>query len=321
VLGQPTGSNNSYTNKYPQQTLEYLMRMADPYATAAGSGGSYNSALGYITLTTGKQDYDIYSELMSTEQPSSALFDTLPSGSRGKMRIGEVFHFEPTAAQQTLLNASNITNFLATNFNYESYVNSTVFYVLPVFEDVLRRGMLEEAFRVRRSHYSWGINGTKLRIFPIPTTYMNLGKLYIKVMPRLNPLQPSFDPNDPYGGDSSITGVSGPSNMPLTVIPYNSITEPGRQWIRQYALALSMEQLGYIRSKIDTIPIPNADLKLNGESLVTNGRDDKEKLQEQMKEFLENLTQEKLAEQQANIAEQINKQLKFVPMPKAITIR
>lgn len=314
VLGQPTGSN--YTNVYPNQTLDYLMRLAEPYATAATTGGSYNAMMGFIDLVPGKQDYDIYSDLKSDITPTLALFDTLPSGSKGKMRLVEVFHFEPSAAQRTLLNASNLTNFLATNMNYESYVNSTVFYVLPVFEDVLRRGALEHAGRVRRSHFSWEIIGTKLRIYPIPTSAVYLGKLYIKVMPRQDPLNPAFQ-------DDSINGVSGPHNFPFQVLPYSSITQPGKQWIRQYCLALCMEMLGWIRSKFSTIPIPNADLTLNGESLLTRAREDKEKLTTQLKEFLENLTNEKLIEQQANIAANINKQLRFVPMPlgKAISIR
>lgn len=314
VLGQPTGSN--YTNIYPNQTLEYLMRMAEPYATAAAVGGSYNASLGYIDLVQGKQDYDIYTELKSDVSPSQTLFETLPSGSKGKMRIAEVFHFEPSAAQRTLLNASNLTNFLATNMNYESYVNSTVFYVLPVFEDVLRRGMLEYASRVRRSQFSWEIIGTKLRIYPIPTSAVYLGRLYIKIMPKSDPLNPAFQ-------DDSINGVSGPHNFPFSVLPYSSITQPGKQWIRQYCLALCTEILGRIRSKFQTIPIPNADLQLNGEGLVSQAREDKEKLITQLKDFLENLTNEKLIEQQANIAANINKQLRYVPMPlgKAITIR
>jgi len=321
VLGRPTGSSD-YTNKYPQQTLEYLMRMAEPYATAAQVGGSYNAELGYFEIESGRQDYNIYTELMSDTSPGVPVFDTLPTGSRGKMRIAEVFHFEPLAAQQMLLNASNITNFLATNFNYESYVNSTVFYVLPVFEDVLRRGMLEEAFRVRRSHYSWEIIGTNLRIYPIPSTTLNLGKLYVRVIPRIDPLNPAFSDTLPNGGDDSISGVSGPHNAPYSIIPYASITEPGRQWIRQYTLALCTVTLGRVRSKIKTIPIPNADLVLDGEQLVSEGREDLEKLSDQLKEWLAEMTNEKLAEREANLAESINRQLRFVPIPggKAISI-
>jgi len=317
VLGLPTGSQD-FTNKYAKQTLEFLLRKAEPYATEAYVGGSYNATMCYIDLINGQQDYDIYSDVkvLSGSNAGEVYHDTLTSGSKGKLKVVEIFHFEPLAAQTFLLNASNITNFLATNFNYESYVNSTIFYVLPIFEDVLRRGMLESAFRVRRSNYSYEVLGSKLRIYPIPTTDLQLGKLYIKLMPPHDPYKPSS-----YT-DNSIYGVSGPSSFPLGNIPFTSINQPGRQWIRQYTLALARELLGLIRSKFQNIPIPNAELQLNGESLVTTGRDDKDKLIAQMKEFLTNMTHAKLLENDALAAENLNKQLRYIPMPlgKSITI-
>jgi hypothetical protein len=313
MLGLPTSS--SLTNKYPRQTLEYLLRMADPYATEAYVGGSFNGTMGYFNVEWGRQDYDIYTELLDVNT-NTPVYDSLPSGSKGKLKIVELFHFSPFAAQQTLLNASNITNFLATNFNYESYVNSTIFYVLPVFEDVLRRGMLETATRVRRSHYSYQILGSKLRIFPIPAVDASVGKMYCKVMPPHDPLNPSA-----YG-DDSVNGISGPAQVPLDNIPYSTINQPGRQWIRQYTLALAMIRLGIIRSKMKNMPIPNADLQLDGDDLKAMGKEDREKLETNLKEFLANLTHQKLLETNANAAENLNKQLRYTAMPlgKAITI-
>jgi hypothetical protein len=178
--------------------------MAEPYATNAFVGGSSNATLGYFDLVGGQQDYDIYTDLKDFVSGSS-IYGNIPTDQKGKLRVVELFHMEPLAAQHFLLNASNITNFLATNFNYESYVNSTIFYVLPIFEDVLRRGMLESAFRVRRSHYSYEIMGSKLRIYPIPVTDLQIGKLFCKVLTPQNPLNPSA-----YG-DSSIWSVQYPS--------------------------------------------------------------------------------------------------------------
>lgn len=314
VMGLTTGSQD-FTNKYARQTLEFLLRKAEPYATEAYVGGSFDATLGYFDLEQGRQDYNIYTELKDAAS-GSLIYSSLPSGSKGKLKIVEIFHFEPLAAQHFLLNASNITNFLATNFNYESYVNSTIFYVLPIFEDVLRRGMLESAFRVRRSNYSYDVLGSNIRIYPMPSTDLQLGKLYVKVMPPHDPYNPSA-----YN-DSSIYGISGPNNFPLGNIPFSTVNQPGRQWIRQYTLALCKELLGLIRSKFQSIPIPNADLQLNGESLLTQGRDDKEKLITQMKEFLENMTHAKLLENDALAAENLNKQLRYIPMPlgKSITI-
>lgn len=310
VLGAATGSVN-ITNRYTQRSLEYLLRMAEPYATNSFVGGSENAIFGYFDLVAGQQDYDIYKDLKDVVSGSN-VYDNLSQ--KGKLRVVELFHVEPLAAQHFLLNASNITNFLATNFNYESYVNSSIFYVLPIFEDVLRRGMLESAFRVRRSHYSYEIMGSKLRIYPIPVTDLQVGKLYCKVLPPQNPLSPSA-----YG-DQTIYGISGASNVPLDNLPFSTINQPGRQWIRQYTLALAKELLGLIRSKFQNIPIPNADLQLNGESLVTQGREDKDRLQTQMKEFLGQLTHAKLLEADAAAAESLNKQLRYVPFPKGKSI-
>jgi len=311
VLGQPTGSTD-LTNKYPQNTLDFLIRLADAYAYQASVGGNYDAQLGYFDLKPGQQDYNIYTMLTSSVDTTKLVVDTLATGSVGKMRVVEVFHFEPLAAQTFLLNASNITNFLATNFNYESYVNSTVFYVLPVFEDVLRRGMLKEAYRVRRSNYSYQIIGSNLRIFPMPITDIDIGpnggRLYVKVAPPAGVFDPSFQ-------DDSIYGISGPENVPFSILPYGTITVPGRQWIRQYTLALARELLGLTRSKIKTIPIPNADLQLNGEELVSQGRDDQDRLVTNLKEFLNRLTNEELLKSQAAIAEYMQKMLQLTPMP------
>jgi len=327
VLGQPTGSTDM-TNKYPQQNLEFLLRLSDAYAMASYVGGNYDYTLGFIQLIPGKQDYNLYTDLHATinwsplqgscySQDLGLLVDTLTTGSRGKLRVMEVFHFEPLAAQTFLLNASNITNFLATNFNYESYVNSTVFYVLPVFEDVVRRGMLKEAFRVRRSNYSYEVIGGNIRIYPQPQSYDNfnvsdgpygLGNLYVRVSTMPGVFDPDFE-------DDSIYGISGPENVPFSILPFSTITQPGRQWIRQYTLALAREILGLNRSKFDTIPIPNADLKLNGDALVSAGREDQEKLKTQLKEFLDKLTYEKLLEAQANIGEAMQKMLRYTAIP------
>lgn len=307
VLGMSTGSTD-LTNRYAKRTIEYLLRMAEPYATEAYVGGSHDATLGYVELVSGKQDYNIYSDIKDNTS-GLGIYESMPSGSKGKLKIVEIFHFEPLAAQHFLLNASNVTNFLATNFNYESYVNSTVFYVLPVFEDILRRGMLEQAFRVRRSNYSYEVLGGNIRIYPVPASDLQTGRMYIKVMKPQSPLNPTSYTDD------SIYGISGPSNIPFGNIPFSTINQPGRQWIRQYTLALCKELLGLIRSKFSSIPIPNADLTLNGSDLVSQGRDDKDKLTTQMKEFLANLTNQKLLEIDALAAENLNKQLRYIPMP------
>ena len=48
---------------FPRETLEYLIRRAEPYAAEAFVGGSYDAISGSIQLEQGRQDYNIYEEI------------------------------------------------------------------------------------------------------------------------------------------------------------------------------------------------------------------------------------------------------------------
>jgi len=299
-LGFATGSALSGSeNKYPRENLEYLSRFAEPYAMEAGIGGSYNFVSGTISLESGRQDYDLYTELKNGS--GDAIFDD----TKGKIKVAEVFHYNPQAAYR-FFDTTSAINYLNNEFSFESFTPETIFYVLPVFEDILRAGQLDLSNRVRRSNYSYKVTGTKIRIFPIPTKSSK--KLWVRI--RQYP-----DPNSPAYKDNSITGVSNLSNIPFGNIPYKQINSIGKQWIRQYTVAISMEQLGYIRGKFGNVPIPGGDVSLNSSDMINNGRSDKESLVTKLKEMLETMTYDKLVELQATRAEQINKQLKYVPVP------
>jgi len=305
-LGFPTGSIMSGSEeKFPRDNLEYLTRFAEPYAMEAGIGGSYDTTSGSIALTGSQQDYDIYKELKNED--GSLVFDD----TKGKIRIAEVYHFNPQAAYR-FFDTTSAINYLNNEFSFESFTPETIFYVLPVFEDILRAGQLDLSNRVRRSNYSYRVEGTKIRIFPAPATS---GKMWLRV--RQYP-----DPNSPSYKDASIFGVSNMGNLPFGNIQYARINSIGRQWIRQFTVALSREILGLIRSKFGSIPVPGAEVSLNGSELISQGREDRDKLITTLREMLDTMTYDKLIEMQATRSENMNKQLKYVPMPngKAIFI-
>ena len=309
-LGFPTGSaekphmETNSQEKYPRDNLEYLTRFAEPYAMEAGIGGSYNTTSGSIELTGGQQDYDIYTGLKNAD--GSLVFND----AKGKIKIVEVFHFNPQAAYR-FFDTTSAINYLNNEFSFESFTPETIFYVLPVFEDILRAGQLDLSNRVRRSNYSYRVEGTKIRLFPCPSG-RNL-KLWLRV--RQYP-----DPNSPSYKDATIFGVSNMGNLPFGNIEYNKINSIGRQWIRQFTVALSREILGLIRSKFGSIPVPGAEVTLNGTDLISQGREDKDKLITTLREMLDTMTYDKLIEMQATRAENMNKQLKYVPMPNGSAI-
>ena len=233
---------------------------------------------------------------------------------QGKLRIFEVFHYSPQAAYR-FFDTTSAINYLNNEFAFESFTPETVFYVLPVFEDILRASQMDISNRVRRSNYSYQIQGTNIRIYPRPTSDQTGKKLFMRVGYELDPYNPSFN-------DESIYGISNPSNVPFDNIAYTNINSMGRQWIRQHTLASSKETLGLVRSKFGSVPIPNGDVSLNGAELISQGREDKEKLKTELKEMLESLTYDKMVETNATEAQNLQSYLKTVPMPlgKVITI-
>jgi len=310
-MGMPTGSYDA-EQKFPRENLQYLARFAEPYAMEAGVGGSYNMISGSIDLVQGQQDYDFYTDLKDSD--GNVIYNTgsnAKEGFKSKLKISEVFHFSPQAAYR-FFDTTSAVNYLNNEFSFESFTPETIFYVLPVFEDILRAGQLDLSNRVRRSNYSYKIIGTKIRIFPTPTQD-NPKKMFFRVMYNPDPLNPDYQ-------DDTIHGVSNLSNVPFGNLIYNRINSIGKQWIRQYALALCKEQLGEIRSKFSSVPIPGADVNLNGSDLLSRGREDKKELITQLKEMLDTMTYDKLLEVSSNRAEMIQKQLKFVPMPNGSSI-
>ena len=65
---------------------------------------------------------------------------------------------------------------------------------------------------------------------------------------------------------------------------------------------------------------PGVDLKLNGAELIAQAREDKTKLVDTIVEWLKELTSDKLQEKEALRAENIAKQLAYVPIAKPIFI-
>ncbi len=344
LLGSPTGSLNSQTNfssinltnTYVRPTLEFLVRQAEPYAAEVGYGGIQDSYSGSITLTMGKQDYDLYTELV--DGSGTPLASLMPPGATGKMKVHEVFHNAPV---QYVFNSNLASNFVASGLPVESYIPDTRFYVLPLFEDVLRAGMLEAASRVRKSHYSYRITGRYIRILPTPNNMVPgiNDKLWLRISYPQSPAPSLFftssltSSQTPGNGsinvmqnfpDGTIFGISNPANVPFGLIDYKGLNPWARNWIYQWTLALSKELLGLIRSKFKNFPIPSGDLQLNGMELIEQAREDKDRLmigEGGILTKLQSLTYDKLAELEALKAENMMKQMKYLPMPPKYIIK
>jgi len=147
------------------------------------------------------------------------------------------------------------------------------------------------------------LRNNKLRLFPIPETARQ-EKMWVEFS----------IPTDVWDNtDSQTKGVNNMNTLPIGNLPYNNINSIGKQWIRRFALALSKEMLGQIRSKFNQVPIPGESVTLNGTALITEGKDEQEKLRTELKETLAELTYAKMVESDGAMMENADKVLQKVP--------
>jgi hypothetical protein len=108
--------------------------------------------------------------------------------------------------------------------------------------------------------------------------------------------------------------VSDYSNIGYNFIPYSFINDVGKQWIRKYTLASAKELLGIVRGKYNSIPIPNADVSLDGETLRSEATAEKERLITELRENLEATSRRSQLEKQREETENIQNTIARIPL-------
>ncbi len=288
-LGQSTGSLSGSENKFPHRTFELLDRMAEPYSSYAGVGGHRTLLSASVVAIAGQQNIEL-----STITSSSL------SGSR--IHVKDVYYYSPSSGYR-FFNTTSAINYLNNQFSFESYTPETVFYLLPIWEDVLRASQMDLSSRVRRSNYYYNIIGTTLKIYPAPNKDTVLNFTYFAPS---NPTSSNFN-------DTTINGVSNLSNIPFGILQYSKINSMGKNWIRRFSFALCQEMLGHVRSKMNSIPIPNGDLMLNGAELISEGKTLQDMLREELKQMFEETTYQNISAKEAETSDNIRRQLSNIP--------
>ena len=188
--------------------------------------------------------------------------------------------------------------------NYGQFSDDSTFQLIPAWHNKAQAMAFEDAIYTRMSHFSYELRNNKIRLSPIPYTGG----------PRKMWVEFSI-PEDVWESenDKSIDGVNNMNTLPIGNLPYESINSIGKQWIRRFALALCKETLGQVRSKFNSVPIPGEAVTLNGTALLSEAKDEQNKLRDELKETLAQLTYTKMAEQDANMLENTEKVLEKVP--------
>ena len=295
LTGQATGSN--VTHKRITPTMGRTVFLSKQYGTEAGVGGEVDWKKGSIKITKDTQEYDL-----------NALFADVSHSAA--IEVKRVF-YEGTPAMQRFFDPYATTGYGTINmiqgFGFGDYSPAVSFTLMPIFEDLLRVQAIEMNDSIRKSAYSFSLVNNKLRIFPDPGEDARLYFDYVVTSERDDPLFTE------YSGSANV--VSDFSNVPYNNMEYQYINDVGKQWIRKYGLALTKELLGMIRSKYGTIPIPNAETSLDGDTLRSEAAAEKETLTTQLREMLEQTSRRALLEADKDEAEFLQEKLQKIPYP------
>ena len=293
LKGNPTGTN--YSGKLVEGSfLPTLIGISDAYGTLAGVGGNTDVKSGSIDLVAGQQRYDL-DLLFASSSENGNRIDVVKVFHEATPAINRFFDPYSVSGQGTLN--------LIDEFGFGSFSPAAQFILMPVYEDLLRIQAIEFNDEFRKSAHSFNITNNKLQIFPIPSAN---GKLWFEYFVRNEFIQNSTSVTDNV--------VSDYSNIGYDFIPYQSINDVGRQWIRKYTLALAKELLGAIREKYSSVPIPGSEISLDGAALRAEAQTEKDALIEQLRENLEELSRKNQFEIRNNEANYQQEMLRKVPL-------
>jgi len=283
-----------------------IFRMSQDYGTLAGVGGPTDIKKAYIDLTSSVQTYDLKTQAVdvSTGQSfgsifsGSSVFDVTKVYYEAVPAITRFFDPYSVGAQGTLN--------LISELGFGNYSPAAQFLMMPLYEDVLRMQHIEFNDHIRKSAHSFHIVNNRMEIFPVPMDVRGPRRIYFEYFKR--------DDLNANSGVFQSGSVSDYSDVKYDFIQYSNINDVGKQWIRKYTLALAKELLGAVREKYTNIPIPDAEIQLDGASLRAEAQTEKETLITQLRENLEELSRKSQFEIQKNVADQHQEMLKKIPL-------
>jgi len=295
--GSQTSSNLNQAIITP--SMANIIRISEQYGEEAGTGGNTNWYSGSIILTGSVQDYDLDEWARQNGISGSEL------------EIKRVF-YQGVPASATYYYGGGIGlgagwgGFFGGLGGVAGYGYGTNFFVTPLSYNVGAIQQVELAEDILMSAYSFEIINNKLRVFPCPTegdTGTNYWFQYLLKNERLS--------NSITQSPNQVSNVSNANyNNPI----YSQINSIGRSWIFEYTLAITKEILGYVRNKYSQIPIPGAEVTLNGDTLTASAATDKAALIEKLRGYFDETSRQALLERRKNESDFAQSELNKTPM-------
>jgi len=286
----------------------YSRKIWDAVSNEAAVGGTQPISSASINTVDGQARYNMHAAIVS--QSAEELSSSFACIDDQRFLIKKVFYKSPRAAWRFFGYFGGI-NAVGNMGTYGQYADDSTWEIIPTWQNKLQAAAYEDALWTRTSHYSYEIQGNDVTFFPY------------SYLPTKIWFQFTTVPNAFINGDGSVSGsfvdsglggVNNINTLPFGNIPYDNINAIGKQWIRDYTLAICMFMLGMVRGKYEVIPIPGDSVTLNHGELLSRGQEMKETLIEELKGILDDTTYDKLLESDVEKVENAKKAASNVPM-------
>ena len=299
-ISTPTLNNTQIT-----PNMGNIIRISEQYGETAGVGGNTTWYSGSVVLTASIQDYDL--DVWAQQNGISG----------SNLEIQRVF-YQGVPASATYYYGGGIGlgagfgGFFGALGGVAGYgAGGNNYLTTPLAYNVAAIQEVELGNDILFSAYSFQLINNKLRIFPCPTDGDTGANYYFQYLLKNERLTNSLASGSGVSGSGLITNVS---NAPYGNPVYSQINSIGRSWIFEYTLALSKEMLGYVRNKYSQIPIPGAEVTLNGDTLTASAATDKEALIVRLREYFNETSRQSMLERRSLEADFSQTELNKSPM-------
>lgn len=307
-LGHTRFGGENIASKYPNITFAYERKYGQAISNEVNLNGYENVYSASFDTVAGQQDYDLQT-IISSSAATSASLPYFEKVGNNRLLIRKVFYKTPQAMWRFYGYYGGL-NTVGNLQNYGQWADDSQFQIVPVWQNKLQAMAFEDAIYTRNSQYSFELKNNKLRIFPNATT-VGPKKMWVEFV--------IANEDEPWEEDAgrvnNVSGVNNLNTLPFKNLTYEHINSMGKQWIRRFALSICKEMLGQVRSKFGTIPIPGNNLSLNGEALISQGKEEQTALRDELRTTLDELTYAKLAAEDASKADSVLKVQEKMPLP------
>lgn len=286
-------TSSAVNNQLIASNIDRFVQIAKNYGTEAVVGGNVTKHSGSLDITGSVQNYDM--DAWATAK-----------GITGGIEIRRIFYESPPAIQRYFdpyAGTGTGIQSLMDAFEFGRFSPGVNFLLMPASYDVLKTQAIEFNDQIRKSTFSFELVNNQLKIFPIPAQDGSLIFEYYKL-----------DDKSAVNYNNNTGLITNVAEVPYNNPTYSYINSVGRQWIFKYTLALAKENLGYIRGKYQTVPVPGAEATLNQADLLADARTEKENLLTNLREMLNETSRGKQMESQSQEADFLRSTLSQVPM-------